>query len=84
MPPRLRYNFPRRRTLLIWSFVDGCGSAFVIVAILLPLEMVSPLEMFCNRLGCGTALRCCVAAVVLILTVDLRLEISEVDCRCRP
>ena len=81
MPPRLRYNFPRWRTLLRWSFVDGCGSAFGIVEILLPLEMVSPLEMLRNRVGCGEAF---IAAVVLILTVDLRVEISEVDCRYRP
>ena len=64
-----------------WSFVDGCGSAFGIVAILPPLEMLSPLEMLRNQVGCGVAL---VAAVVLILTVDFRVEISEVDCRCRP
>ena len=67
-----------------WSFVDGCGSAFGIVANLPPLEMASPLEMLRNQVGCGAALRCSVAAVVLILTVDLRVEISEVDCRCRP
>ena len=81
MPPRLRYNLPRRRTLLRWSFVDGCGSAFGIVAILLPLEMVSPLDMLRNQVGCGAEF---VAAVVLILTVDLRVEISDVDCRCCP
>ena len=55
-----------------------CGSTFGIVAI------ISPLEMLRNWVGCGAVLRCCVAAVVLILTVDLRVEISEVDCRCRP
>ena len=64
-----------------WIFVERCGSAFGIVAILPPLEMASPLDMLRNRLGCGAAF---VAAVVLILTVDLRVEISEVDCRCRP
>ena len=77
----MRYNFPRRRTFLRWSFVAGYGSAFGIVAIHPPLEMVSPLEMLRNRVGCGAAF---VAAVVLILTVDLRVEISEVDYRCRP
>ena len=84
MPPRLRYNFPHQRTLLRWSFVDGFGSAFGIVAILPPLEMASPLEMLRNQVGCGAALRCCVAAVSLILTVDLCGPISEVDWRCRP
>ena len=64
-----------------WSFVDGCGSAFGVVAILPPLEMVSPLEMLHNRVGCGAAF---IAVVVLILTVDLRVEISELDFRCRP
>ena len=48
------------------------------------LEMASPLDMLCNWVGCGAALRCCVAAVELIPTVDLRGTISEVDCRCRP
>ena len=61
--------------------VDGCGSTFGIVVILPPLEMVSPLEMLRDRVGWGAAF---VAAVVLIITVDLRVEISEVDCRCRP
>ena len=42
------------------------------------------LEMLRNRVGCGAALRCCVAAVELIPTVDIRGPISEVDCRCRP
>ena len=54
---------------------------FGIVDILPPLEMASPLEMLRNRVGCGVAF---VAAVVLILTVDLRVEISEFDFRCRP
>ena len=81
MPPQLQYNFPRRRTLLRWSFVDRCGSAFGIVAILPSLEIMPPLEMLRNRVGCGASF---VAAVVLILTVDFRVEISEVDCRCRP
>ena len=67
-----------------WSFVEGCGSAFGIVAIILPFEMASPLEMLRNWVGCGVALRCCVAAVELIPTVDLRGPISEVDFRCRP
>ena len=67
-----------------WRFVDGCGSAFSILAILPPLEMASPLEMLSNRVGCGAALRCCVAEVELIPTVDLRVTISEVDCRCLP
>ena len=58
-----------------------CGFAFGIVEILPPLEMVSPLEMLRDRVGNDAAF---VAAVVLILTVDLRVEISEVDCRCRP
>ena len=57
-----------------WSFVDGCGSAFGIVAILPPLEMASPLEMLRNRVGCGAAV---VSVVVLILTVDLRVDFSE-------
>ena len=81
MPPRLRYNLPRWRTLLRWNFVDRCDSAFGIVVILQPLEMVSPLEMLRNQVGCGAEF---IAAVVLILTGDLRVEISEVDCRCRP
>ena len=81
MPSRLGYNLPRQRTLLRWSFVDGFGSAFGIVTILPPLEMVSPLEMLRNQVGCGAAF---VAAVVLILTVDLCVEISEVVCHCRP
>ena len=67
-----------------WSFVDGCGSAFGIVEILPPLEMASPLEMLCYRVGCGAALMCCVAAVALIPMVDLRGPISEVDYGCRP
>ena len=67
-----------------WSFFDGCGSAFGIVAILPPLEMTSPLEMLQNRVGCGAALRCCVAAVEINPTVDLSGKMSEVDCRCRP
>ena len=49
-----------------------------------PLEMASPLEILRNRLGCSAALRCCVAAVALILTVDFRGLISEVDCHFRP
>ena len=57
-----------------------CGFAFGVVAILPPLEMVSPLEMLRDRVGNDAAF---VAAVVLILAVDLRVEISEVDCRCR-
>ena len=67
-----------------WSFVDGCGFAFGIVAILPPLEMASTLEMLQNRVGCGTSLRYCVAAVELIPTVDFSGPIFEVDCRCRP
>ena len=62
-----------------WIFFDGCGSAFGIVAILPPLDMASPLEMLRNRGGCGAALRCCIAAVELIPTVDLCGPISEVD-----
>ena len=58
-----------------------CGSAFGIVEILPLLEMVSPLDMLRNRVGCGAAF---ITAVVLILTVGHRVEISEVDCRCRP
>ena len=61
-----------------WSFVDGCGFAFGTVAI------VSPLEMMQNRVGCSAALRFCVEAVALILTVDFRGSISEVYCRRRP
>ena len=41
--------------------------------------MASPLDMLCNWLGCGAALRCCVAAVELIPMVDLRGPISEVN-----
>ena len=67
-----------------WSCVDGCGYAFGIVEILPPLEMASPLGMLRNRVGCGAALRCCIAAVELIPMVDLRGPISEVDCRFRP
>ena len=63
------------------ELVDGCGSAFAIVAILPPLDMVTPLEMLRNPVGCGAAL---FAVVVLILTVDLCVGISEVDLRCRP
>ena len=59
-----------------WSFVDGYGFAFGIVVILSPLEMASPLEMLRNWEGCGAALRCSVAAVALIPTVDLRGPIS--------
>ena len=84
MLPRLQYNLPHRRTLLRWIFVDRCGSAFGIVAILPPLEMASPLELLRNRVVCGAVLRCCVAAVELIPTVDIRGPISEVDFRCRP
>ena len=40
------------------------------------LDMVSPLDMLHNWVGCGAAF---VAAVVLILTVDLCVEIFEVD-----
>ena len=78
MIPRLRYNFPHRRILMKWNFDDRCGFAFGIVAIVPPLEMASPLEMLRNRVGCGSALRCCVAAVELIPTVDFRGLISEV------
>ena len=67
-----------------WSFVDGCGFTFGIVVIFPPLEMASPLEMLRNRVGCGAALRCCVAAVKLIPTVDFRGSIFEVNCRRRP
>ena len=67
-----------------WIFVDKCGSPFGIVAILPPLEMVSPLEMLRNRVGYGAAWRCYVEAVELIPTVDLRGPNSEVDFRCRP
>ena len=67
-----------------WSFVDGCGFTFGIVAIVPPLEMASPLEMWRNRVGCGAVLRCCVAAVALIPTVDFCESISDVDCRRRP
>ena len=67
-----------------WSFVDRCGFAFGIVAIVPPLEMASPLEMLRNPVGCGAALRCCVEVVELILTVDFRGSIYKVDCRCRP
>ena len=65
-----------------WSLIDGCGFAFVTVVVVPLLEMAPPLEMLQNRMGCGAALRCCVAAVALILTVDSRGPISEVDC-CR-
>ena len=55
-----------------WSFVDGCGFAFGIVAIVPPLEMASPLEMLQIWVGCGASLRCCVVVVELIPTVDFR------------
>ena len=55
-----------------WSFVDRCGFAFGTVAIVSHLEMASPLEMLRNRVGCSKALKCCVAEVSLILTVDFR------------
>ena len=55
-----------------WSFVDGCGFAFGIVAIVPQLEMASPFEVLRNRVGCGAALKCCVAAVELIPKVDFR------------
>ena len=59
-----------------WGFVEGCGPAFGIVAILPTLEMVSPLEMLRNRVRCSAEF---VAAVVLILMVDLCVEISDFD-----
>ena len=67
-----------------WSVVDGCGSAFGIVTIIPPLDMESPLEMLRYRVGCGAALRCCVAAAELIPMVDLHGPIYDFDCRCRP
>ena len=53
----------------LW-LVDGCGFAFGTVAVLPSLDMAPPLEMLRKRVGCSSALRCCVAAVALILTVD--------------
>ena len=67
-----------------WIFFDGCGFAFGIVAIVLPLEMASPLDMLRNRVGYGAALSCCVAVVALIPTVDFCGSIYEVGCCCRP
>ena len=67
-----------------WSLADGCGFAFGTVAVVPPLEMAPPLEIFWNRVGCSAAMRCCVAAVDLILTVDFRDGISEVNFRRRP
>ena len=67
-----------------WSLADGCGSVFGTVEVVPPLEMAPPLEMLRNRVGFSAELSCCVAAVDLILTVDFRGPISEVDCRRRP
>ena len=61
------------------GFVDGCGFAFGVLAILPPLEMASLSEKLQNRVGCGAALRCCVAAVEPIPMVDFRWPIYEVD-----
>ena len=66
------------------SLADRCGFEFGTVAVMPPLEMAPPLEMLRNRVGCSAALICCVAAVDLILMVDFRGPISEVDCRCLP
>ena len=67
-----------------WSLANGCGFAFGTVAVVPLLEMAPPLEMLRNRVGCSAALSFCIAAVDLILTVDFRGPIYEVDCRCRP
>ena len=37
------------------------------------LEMASPLDMLCNWVGCGAALRCCVAAVELVADTFCKL-----------
>ena len=75
-----------------WSLADGCGFEFGTVAVVPPFEMegqvgggcAPPLEMLRSRVVCSAALSCCVAAVNLILTVNFRVTILEVDCHRRP